>query len=327
MRKEMDLTVAICVYNGAKYIEETLDSLAGQTYKEFALLIVDDCSSDNTVERVKKYFEQGRFRGSRIILSKKNGGVALARKKALNETYSDFMLFFDADDIAEPDMIEKMRNRLLADENLIAIGGYESMIDDEGKKLVGGVRVGFTEKSEALEKAKHGKLFFLPMSSMFRMKEAKKVGGFILNGFPEGKPRYADFCEDCDLWTRMSDLYTEGKYLLVIPENLSKYRKHNISVSNDNYSMLLRMKHIKNNVKLRRKGLEDISFIEFEKQLYSKVKEDLKKEAEAGKHIRSAGFAAHEHKYLSAVYFSFFAVIKHPKYVFDKITPFIKRNN
>lgn len=54
---------------------------------------------------------------------------------------------------------------------------------------------------------------------------ALSVGGYIIDGFPSGKPRYQDYCEDLDLWTRMSDLYIEGKAIVVIPETLCLYRK------------------------------------------------------------------------------------------------------
>lgn len=326
MIKEMDLTVAICVYNGARYIEEALDSLAKQTYNQFLLLIVDDGSRDNTMEIIQKYLEKSTFIKNKVIICPSNGGLAVARNIALKETTTKYMMFFDADDIAESCMVEKMISKLRSDNNLIVIGCYASMIDENGTTMIGGVHAGHTDRDTALECAKNGKLFFLPTCAMFRVEEANLAGGISVEGFPSGKTRYADLCEDCDRWTRMSDLYKLGKYLMTIPENLFRYRKHTNTMSNDNYNMLQRMRHIKNNTSRRRIGLADLTFIEFERTLSAKEKKTLHKEAEASVLIRNAGFSVHRHNFLSAVIYSVRAILKNPKYVYDKTCSIFRRN-
>ena len=216
LNSEIDLTVAICVFNGEKYIVETLKSLEQQSYKFFKLLIVDDGSNDNTVRIINNYLDKSDIRDYEIIRCEVNGGLAQARSIALNSTNTKYLMYFDADDIATKDMIMKMHDRLVTDPNLIVIGTYASLIDEYGKKMVGGIHVGCKSPEEALNKARLGKLFFIPTCAMFCVEEARKAGGISIKGFPPGKPRLADLCEDCDRWTRMSDFYVENKYLLVI---------------------------------------------------------------------------------------------------------------
>ena len=69
------------------------------------------------------------------------------------------------------------------------------------------------------------KLIFMASTSIYNREIALLVGGHSIKGFPEGKPRYQDLCEDLDLWTRMSDLYKEKKAIIVLPEVLYQYRK------------------------------------------------------------------------------------------------------
>ena len=76
-------------------------------------------------------------------------------------------------------------------------------------------------------------------------------------------------CEDLDLWTRMSDFYREGKYMLVIPEVLFQYRKMPTSMSANGHAMAMRMRHIKCNLKRRRAGLDELTFIDYMASLTS----------------------------------------------------------
>lgn len=91
--KDIDLTIAICVYNGEKYVLETLRSLAAQTYRNFELLIIDDGSSDHTVDVIKNELKYLTFISSRIIRLTRNSGQAVARNTALQNAQTKYMLF------------------------------------------------------------------------------------------------------------------------------------------------------------------------------------------------------------------------------------------
>jgi glycosyltransferase involved in cell wall biosynthesis len=78
-------------YNCSDYIRETLESVLAQTYKNWELIIVDDCSTDNTAEIIKEYQE----RDTRIKYYKlsKNSGAAIARNKAIDVSKGKYMAF------------------------------------------------------------------------------------------------------------------------------------------------------------------------------------------------------------------------------------------
>ena len=102
----MNDTVSIIMpsYNTAKFISETIESVLSQTYKDWELIIVDDCSTDNTDEIVKPY-----LRDSRIIYKRneKNSGAAISRNRALREAKGKWIAFLDSDDLWMPEKLEK----------------------------------------------------------------------------------------------------------------------------------------------------------------------------------------------------------------------------
>ena len=102
------LTVCICAYNAEKYIEETLASLLVQTYSAFDLLVIDDCSTDNTRLTVENFWAAHSVVNAKIITLPENGGLANARRYAENTVSTEFICFIDADDVAYPQAIEKM---------------------------------------------------------------------------------------------------------------------------------------------------------------------------------------------------------------------------
>ena len=93
-------------YNTANYISDSIQSVLKQTYENWELIIVDDCSSDNTLELLSK-FDDKRIR---VIVNEKNSGAALSRNKALKEAKGKWIAFLDSDDLWEPNKLEKQIN-------------------------------------------------------------------------------------------------------------------------------------------------------------------------------------------------------------------------
>lgn len=91
-------------YNTAKYIGKTIESVQAQTYKNWEMIIVDDCSSDNTDEFVAEYFKDSRIR---YIKNEKNSGAAVSRNRALREARGRWIAFLDSDDLWMPEKLEK----------------------------------------------------------------------------------------------------------------------------------------------------------------------------------------------------------------------------
>ena len=261
-----DLTLAICMYNAERYIEETLGCIMAQTIQDYNLLIVNDCSTDSSVERVERFFT-AHPRQYELVNLPQNRGLCAGRRYVEEHATTRYVLFVDADDCPLPTLVDKLYNKIVSDDDLMAVGCYQSFIDSAGKPLPGGIYLGETTKSGFYEKAAKEKLIFMQPTAIYDREIALSVGGHCITGFPEGKPRYQDLCEDLDLWTRMSDLYKDGKAIVVVPEVLCQYRKHEKALSANSLGMILRMRHIKTNLKRRRSGKSNLTFIEFCEQL------------------------------------------------------------
>ena len=91
-------------YNTAKYIKNSIESILNQTYKNWELLIVDDCSTDNTDEIVSAYLSDDRIK---YLKNEKNSGAAISRNYALREAKGKWIAFLDSDDVWHPEKLER----------------------------------------------------------------------------------------------------------------------------------------------------------------------------------------------------------------------------
>lgn len=314
-----NLTVCVCAYNAERYIRETLESLYNQTFRDFDFLLIDDASTDNTVAIAQEFIDSHQWANTRIERLNKNVGLAHGRHYAEQIVRTKYIGFFDADDLALPTYVEKLLARIQSDEKCMAVGCYCEYIDEHSTRVGGGIYVGCKSKKEYLERAAKEKLMFMSASSIIRVVDMKRAGGRSIDGFPSGKPRYQDMCEDLDLWTRMSDFYTEGKYMVVIPEVLFQYRKMPSSMSANGKAMNMRMRHIKCNLKRRRRGLAELTFIDYLASLtrWQKIKYSYSDWSQG--FYKQAGF-----HYLQKHYIRFFwnlgcAILFNPAYFLKKM--------
>lgn len=133
-------------YNSEKYIGQAIESILGQSYTDFELVIIDDGSTDNGVEIIKKY----ALNDSRIRLLKNgvNRGIVFTRNKGLDECQCDYMALMDSDDIATPDRLEKEVAFLNENKDVVAVGGLYQLMDESGKLLP--EKLKFTESDEEI---------------------------------------------------------------------------------------------------------------------------------------------------------------------------------
>lgn len=313
-----DLTIAICMYNAERYIEETLRCILAQTVQDYYLLIVNDCSTDKSVETVKRFFD-GHPRQYELVSFEKNCGLSAGRRYVEEHATTRYIMFVDSDDCPYPSLVERLYSKITSDEDLMAVGCHLEYMDSEGKRIKGGIFFGETTKEGFYEKAAKEKLIFMQPTAVYDRRMALQVGGHNITGFPEGKPRYRDLCEDLDLWTRMSDLYTTGKAIVVIPEILCRYRKHEQAMSANSFGMLLRMRHIKTNLKRRRKGGQELSFIDFRQQMSKSELQKLEKEAESADSLRNAYYCLKKGKPFQFIKYLSVSLYCNPGYIIDKI--------
>ena len=219
-------------YNTGRFISETIESVLAQSYSDWELIIVDDCSKDNTDDVVSRYLTDRRIR---YIKNETNSGAAVSRNRALREANGKWIAFLDSDDLWESEKLEKQIAFMENNGYQFSYTNYIE-IDEEsspnGKSVTGPKRI-----------TKHGMYNFCWMGCLTVMYDAEKVGLIQIADIKKNN--------DYAMWLKVCK--KENCYLL--DETLAKYRKRSGSISNHGY-----MKLIKWHYKLYREA-ENINLI------------------------------------------------------------------
>ena len=117
-------------YNCGQFVEKTIHSVQAQTYQNWEIVFVDDCSSDETIAQVQKI--QVTDNRIRLFQNTKNSGAAISRNKALKEAKGRWIAFLDSDDLWEPDKLEKQIKFMEDNGYAFSYTGYQE-IDTESK--------------------------------------------------------------------------------------------------------------------------------------------------------------------------------------------------
>jgi len=127
------VSIVLPVYNGAKYLRESIDSVIAQTYTNWELLIVDDCSTDETAEISKEYIEKD----SRIkyFLNEVNLRLPRNLNKGFSLAKGDYLTWTSDDNKYKPEAIEKMVNALETNDEVQFVYASCRMIDDDGNEI------------------------------------------------------------------------------------------------------------------------------------------------------------------------------------------------
>lgn len=128
----MKISVVMTTYNGEKYIEEQLSSLKNQTRIPEEVLIFDDCSTDNTVEIVRKFIKENQLKNYRLIENEKNKGWRRNFMEGFAEAQGDIIFPCDQDDIWFKDKIANMEKIMEENENILLLTSkYELLYADD----------------------------------------------------------------------------------------------------------------------------------------------------------------------------------------------------
>jgi glycosyltransferase involved in cell wall biosynthesis len=196
------VSVIVPAYNVGKYIGATLDSLSRQTFKDFEIIVVDDCSTDNTVDSVIA-FPDKRIR---LIKQQKNLGVAEARNKGIENSKGEFIALLDSDDIAVKNRLERQVDILKNNPDIGMVGSYVRVIREDGTK---------TKRIWKRPTCKHE----ASMQLIFRNTLATSMM-FRRDSVPDGLYRKIPVAEDYDFNVR----FAERKKVVSIGEVLTLYR-------------------------------------------------------------------------------------------------------
>ena len=121
------ISVIVAVYNTEKYIEKCLRSLLNQTYQNLEIIVVDDGSTDNSKEVLKKYSHNDKIK---LIYNKKNSGLSYSRNVGLENAMGDYIGYIDSDDYVDLDYYEKLMQAIIENKADIAICDMK-IVDEE----------------------------------------------------------------------------------------------------------------------------------------------------------------------------------------------------
>lgn len=146
------ISVAMCTYNGEKYIKEQLDSILQQTYKNIEVIITDDCSTDNTIDIIQKY--QKNDDRVKLYINKTNLGFLKNFEYAISLCAGDYIALADQDDIWKKEKLE-LFSKNIKDNSLIY---SDAILIDKDSNEIGSE---FIRPNNNLCKGACNKVFFL----------------------------------------------------------------------------------------------------------------------------------------------------------------------
>ena len=112
------------LYNGKNYIEETMTSVVNQTYENWEMIIVDDCSSDGSAEVVEKYIHDHQEQRIRLLHNRENLGVANTRNAGMKEAKGQYICFLDSDDLWKAKKLEHQISFLKEKQKMDSKAGF-----------------------------------------------------------------------------------------------------------------------------------------------------------------------------------------------------------
>ncbi|MCI5741244.1 MAG: glycosyltransferase [Lachnospiraceae bacterium] len=210
--------VSVCIpaYNNAGYIKDTILSVLGQTYQNIELVVVDDCSTDNTVE-VLESIEDDRLK---IYKNEKNLGMVGNWNRCLELVTGEYVKLICADDLIEKDAIEKEAKAMYRHPSVNLVESDTKLVDINGKKTGEFHRYpksGVVDGRKLAKKSLILKNFYgAPVNNLIRRSALEKTGGFDTT---------FTYILDFDMWLRLSctgDVY-------IIHEPLNSFRIRNDS--------------------------------------------------------------------------------------------------
>lgn len=205
-------------WNTGRFIGESIQSVLDQTYPNWELIIVDDCSTDNTDEIVASFHDER----IRYFHNENNSGAALTRNHALREARGEWIAFLDSDDLWTPEKLAHQLAFMKENGCVLSFTEYEK-IDEASVPL--GIHVSGPEKVDKR------KIYNYDYIGQLTMMYSAKAFGLI---------QIKDIRKNNDYAIRLQLYKKPGTCACLLKENLAKYRVRSVSISHDKLSRKLR---------------------------------------------------------------------------------------
>jgi len=221
VNRQPTITALMSVFNGEKWLTESLESMRNQTFQDFEMLLIDDGSTDCTPHILHKFAaSDARVR----IITKGNTGLTDSLNIGLSEARGSWIARMDADDVASPNRFELQIKRITSEQNIVLIGS--GFYVKNGVDLNDTVHYVPTTHSHLVRRLERMKGFFPHSSAMYKARTVRDIGGYDKN---------AKLNEDWDLWLRVSEV---GQ-IAAVRKPLVLIRKHEDQLTSMQNSNLL----------------------------------------------------------------------------------------
>lgn len=247
------VSVLMPVYNAERYVVEAVESILNQTFTDFEFIIINDGSTDRSLEILQLYARQDK----RVrLISRENQGLVKTLNEGVDLAVAPYIARMDADDISYPDRLFKQVNFLNEHPNYVVVGSRTQLIDEDGDPLsLFSLHTTHKEIDLAHLQGRGGAIAH--PAAMFRKNEFNAVGGYRLEFI---------HAEDLDLWLRMAEVGELGN----LPNLLLDYRQHLTSIGHK-----YRIEQISSTNKAikeacGRRGISNPGFIKIEKPAFDK---------------------------------------------------------
>ena len=208
------VSVLLPVYNAQRYLPAAVESVLGQTFKDFELIAVDDGSTDRSKEVLDRYAAADpRMR----VISRPNAGLVASLNEALAIARGHFIARMDADDIALPDRFAKQVDYLTAHPECVLLGSHVITMDSDGYLISPMPDIAFGHDRIDSALLRRGWPMVHP-TVMMRADALRAAGAYRAETWPY---------EDHDLFLRMAEVGRVEN----LPDVLLHYRKHAASIS------------------------------------------------------------------------------------------------
>jgi len=207
----MNILVSIITpsFNSSEFIESTIQSIILQSYKNWELLIIDDCSIDNSIEVINKYVSNDQR--IKLVSLEHNSGAAVARNIGIQQAKGRFIAFLDSDDSWHPDKLKMQINFMLKNDYAFSYTAYHKV--DENGVFIAGVNIpARTSYNELLKTCVIG--------CLTAMYDTEKLGKME---FPLIRKR-----QDFALWLK---ILKKVPYAYGLKQDLAKYTVRSDSIS------------------------------------------------------------------------------------------------
>ena len=164
------ISVIVPVYNVEEYLEECLESISHQTYADIEVILVNDGSTDGSIEICKQYCQQDpRFH----LINQKNQGQSVARNNGVVVSKGEFITFVDSDDIVRVDMLDQLMNYMSDEIDIVECDKTEDIqyLNEKGKDI----QVKEFDSNEALYKCFNHAVSWSPVAKLYRREIVEKI--------------------------------------------------------------------------------------------------------------------------------------------------------